>query len=212
MIKQDAGTWTLGGINSHTGATQVSAGTLIVNGELTSTSSVTVAAGATLGGGGIINGVTTITGNLSPGSSPGVLAFGSDLTLQGASTTTMEIFGTTRGTEYDGVDIGGNLTYGGDLVIDFGNTFGVGDYSFDLFNLLGGQSQVSGSFNSVTLAGSYAGALLQDNFGLWSLEQDLNSWSFSQDTGVLSFSVVPEPSKSMLLVLALGSLLLRRRR
>ena len=62
FTKSGSGTQRLAGHCTHNGATTVSGGTLIVDGDFT-TSSVTVAAGATLGGsGGITNNVTFADG------------------------------------------------------------------------------------------------------------------------------------------------------
>jgi autotransporter-associated beta strand protein len=55
LVKTGNGTQTLSGINTYTGDTLVSAGTLLVNGQLGNTS-VTVAGAATIGGDGVIGG------------------------------------------------------------------------------------------------------------------------------------------------------------
>ena len=61
LTKQDAGTWTLSGTNSYTGATGVTAGTLLINGDSSAaTGDMTVASTATLGGTGIVGGATTV--------------------------------------------------------------------------------------------------------------------------------------------------------
>jgi autotransporter-associated beta strand protein len=57
-VKAGAGALVLGGANSYTGATTVSAGTLTVNGSLAAGSAVTVANGATLTGTGSVKGAT----------------------------------------------------------------------------------------------------------------------------------------------------------
>ena len=59
FYKAGTGTWTLAGTNTYNGITTVSAGTLLVNGVI-STNTVTVASNATLGGSGLVNGVTTV--------------------------------------------------------------------------------------------------------------------------------------------------------
>ncbi|MEK7952468.1 beta strand repeat-containing protein [Luteolibacter soli] len=66
FTKDGVHTLTLEGIgSSYTGATQVNAGTLVVNGSLTA-SPVIVASGATLGGGGTLGGSLTSSGIVSP--------------------------------------------------------------------------------------------------------------------------------------------------
>jgi autotransporter-associated beta strand protein len=210
LLKDGAGTLLLTAANNYTGATTVSTGTLLINGNQSSaTGAVTVASGATLGGNGTIGGATTISGGLAPGNSPGLLTFSSSLTLNSTATTTMEINGaTTRGTDYDGINVGTALAYGGTLVLNFGTTFSSGNYSFNLFD----SGSRSGNFTSVALAGSYSGNLT-NTLGVWGLTSGNNTWSFSQATGDLGLSVVPEPAAWVLLALG-GTFVtvLRRRR
>jgi len=210
LTKSGAGSLTLSGANAYTGSTVVSAGTLLVNGNSSAaTGAVSVSSGATLGGSGTLGGATTLNSGaiLSPGNSPGVLTFGSSLNLLAGSETRMEINGATRGTEYDGINVTGLLTYGGNLTLTFGQTFSAGSYTFNLFNF-GSQS---GSFNGITLAGSYSGSL-NNNAGTWTLPSGLDSFEFSQTTGALSLTVaVPEPGTWALMAIAASFLLWRRR-
>lgn len=210
LTKLGTGTLILSGTNNNTGETIVSAGTLLVNGSTSASSVVTVASGATLGGSGTVGGATTISGNLNPGNSPGLLSFGSTLTLNTTAITTMEINGTAiRGTDYDAVTATGSFTYGGSLVLDFGVALGEGTHNFNLFDF-GSQT---GTFSSVSLTGEYTGSLV-NNSGIWSLTSGLNSWTFTQSTGdlqmVVSPVVIPEPKAALLG--AIGVLLLFRRR
>ncbi len=89
LEKQAAGKLVLTGTNTHTGATIVEAGTLLVNGVI-SASPVSVTNG-TLGGTGLIQGPVTIQpgGALGPSASIGTLTISNSLTLAG--TTIMEV-------------------------------------------------------------------------------------------------------------------------
>jgi autotransporter-associated beta strand protein len=207
FAKLGAGTLVLGAANTYTGGTTVRAGTLVVDGSTAAGSAVTVASGATLGGSGVIAGATTIQsgGSLAPGNSPGVLSFGSDLTLEGA--VVMELNGLTRATQYDGIDVGGQLNYGGTLTLNFGSTFADGD-SFNLFDF----ASTTGTFDSITFAGAYIGALANDS-GVWTGNIGGQDFSYLDSTGQLN--VVPEPSTYALCALAAvswGALRLLRRR
>lgn len=74
LVKQSSGTLTLSGQNAFTGGTTVNEGTLVVDGSLSfGLGNVTVNTGGTLGGSGLVGGITLAGGTLSPGSSPGTL-------------------------------------------------------------------------------------------------------------------------------------------
>jgi autotransporter-associated beta strand protein len=193
FIKADAGRWIMTGDNTYTGNTTVAGGTLLINGSTAANSLVTVESGAVLGGSGLIGGNTTIKSGatLAPGTSPGVLSFGSDLTLEG--NVIMELNGLVRGTGYDGIDVAGALAYGGALSLSFGTTFANGS-SFSLFNF----GSASGSFDTITLTGSYIGSLVNSG-GVWSGSIGGQDFEFLQADG--TFNVVPEPSTVALLVL-----------
>jgi autotransporter-associated beta strand protein len=228
VVKQGAGTWTLSSANTYNGTTTISGGTLLLSGggsianssvitvgpsanlNVAAVSGFAIGTGQTLKGNGTVIGNTTINGNLQPGNSPGVLTMNGSLTLNSTATTTMEINGTTRGTDYDGIDLVGPnaLTYGGILTLSFGTTFGVGNYTFDLFSF---SSTPTGSFANVTLAGNYTGSLT-NNSGVWSLTSGNNTWTFTQSTGDLGLSVIPEPTTSLMLAGSLTALVVFRRR
>lgn len=207
--------WRLSGVNTYTGTTTVSTGTLLIDGSI-GAGAVSVASGATLGGHGIIGGNTTIASGafLAPGNSPGLLTFNSALTLSG--TTLLEIDGTTRGTTYDALNVGGLLTYGGAISIDFGNALASGG-TYSLFTALDGISAptVAGHATSVLLTGNGYDATLTQAGSLWSaMGVNGYNFSFNETTGTLSAAAIPEPGTYAAIggLLALIGAAIRRRR
>ena len=118
ITKLGAGTLILGGANTYTGPTTISAGTLLVNGSI-STNTVTVAAGATLGGWGTIGGpVTNLTsGTLAPGGTNntiGTLVLATNATFNSGSYLRVVLSNSaTAGTTYDQLVIKGSNTVNG---------------------------------------------------------------------------------------------------
>lgn len=215
VLKQiGSGTLNLTGTNTYTGLTTVSDGKLLNNGSIAGAVAVD---GGTLGGSGTFGGLVTINsgGTLSPGNSPGLAVFNSGLTLGG--TTLLEIAGTGRGISYDAVNVGGTLTYGGDLDIAVTTTLSGGEI-FNLFNAVDGTSapSITGVFSNITLSGSYSGTLTYDS-GVWTtLGINGISFSFDQSTGALTTvaTPIPEPATYAAILggLAIFGAILRRRR
>lgn len=211
VTKADGGTWILASTNTYTGATTVSGGKLIVNGSISSSSLTTVDSGAILGGSGTV-GKTVVNGTLAVGNSPGVMTFTDTLTLAGSAI--MEIDGTsgagiTGGHDFvnlTGAGAAGALTYGGSMTLDIGVLFGLGSYSWNLFDM----ASETGTFSSITLADQYSGSLVNSS-GVWDFASGINTWQFTETTGVLTLNVVPESSVALLGSIGLLVLLRRRR-
>ncbi|MCL4207254.1 MAG: autotransporter-associated beta strand repeat-containing protein [Pirellulaceae bacterium] len=104
--------WTLGGINTYTGTTDVLSGTLRVTGTIGAggpADTVTVGNGAALAGTGTIHADVVATGgSISPGTSPGVLTIDGDLNLAGGLLSA-EVNGTTAGSGYDQLVVTGTV-------------------------------------------------------------------------------------------------------
>ncbi len=84
--------WTLTGTTIYTGPVNVNAGTLIVDGNISSVSAVTVNTGGTLSGNGIVGSSTVNAGGtLAPGNSTALLTVQGSLTLAAASSYMVEV-------------------------------------------------------------------------------------------------------------------------
>ena len=152
-INQVAGTTILTGNNSYTGATNVSGGILIVNGDQTAaTGLTTVAAGATIGGTGTIGGnVTVAGGTINPGDigiAPGALTINGNLSIAAGSTLNVNLgqANVVGGAFNDLINVGGDLVLDGTLNV---------------------QTSVGGSFDpGIYRLINYAGALTDNGLGM----------------------------------------------
>ena len=213
ITKNGAGTLTLSSTSSFTGATTVAGGTLVISGNISTSSLTTVNSGATLSGSGTV-GAAVINGTLAVGNSPGQMDFTNTVDLNGI--TVMEIDGTSGAGVAGGHDFinltgagaAGVLTYGGTLTLDIGTAFGVGSYTWNLFDF----ASETDTLATISLADQYAGSLLDGDLnGIWDLTSGGNSWQFTESTGVLGLTVIPEPSAALLGGLGVLALLRRRR-
>ena len=134
IIQIGAGTLVLSAINTYSGPTTISNGTLLVNGQI-GTNTVTVA-GGTLGGSGAVLGPVTVSsgGTLAPGTSAiGTLAMNGGLTLNGNLLFKVKKLVSPSN---DVASVSGALTNGGTgtlTVTNLGPALVVGD-RFKLFN------------------------------------------------------------------------------
>lgn len=222
LTKTGSGTLELAAANTYSGATTVSAGTLLVSGSIASSAatiqtgatlalasgtagSVTIDSGAFLAGSGTV-GNTTVNGTLAIGNSPGTLTLsdGATLTLGSGSVSNFEFTSSGFGLgTYDLVagTAGGSpesVIFNGTLNLAFtGTGYTAGTDVVRIFDL----TSLSGSFTSINVTGL-------DTFGLTA--------EFNATTGYISLvtSTVPEPSTFALLGGAASLLLanFRRRR
>jgi len=129
---------------------------------------------------------------------PGVVSNAGNV-IFGSTNTFVAVIGDTTAGSYDQYQVGGSLTYGGTLQLDWYNGFtGAAGESFQLFEV----ASSSGQFASVNTSGAQlAPGLVWDTSELAS-------------EGILSIEAapVPLPDSVWLLLSGLGGLLLVRRR
>lgn len=211
VSKDGAGTWTLTGSNSFSGAFTVINGTLQVDntgGSGTGTSTVTVQAGAKLQGTGSIAGITNVQSGAfleaATSTITGTLTFTNRLNLLDGSTTDFHLASVLS---FDRI-VAQNLAVGSAasstalfrVFLDAGFTPVAGD----TFDLIDWTTLLPGDTN------------LADNLDLSSALLDSGlAWDTSSfhSSGILRVSsIVPEPSRLMLLSAALLPAITRRKR
>ncbi|MCA9237241.1 MAG: hypothetical protein KDA44_17325, partial [Planctomycetales bacterium] len=131
----------------HNGIVDLAGGDIRFEGAVTGSGSFTGA------------GAVAMTGSYDPGSSPAAVTMAGDLSLAATNALTIEIGGTTAGSQYDQLDVGGAAAIGGALTVNFidlgGGTFApsVGD-EFEII----AAGALSGTFASLTLPALPTGA------------------------------------------------------
>lgn len=210
VTKSNTSTWTLSGNSTYTGATTVSAGTLLVNGSLGDTAvSVSAVSGtATLGGSGTIGTTAaslTVSANgiLAPGNSPGTLTVNGSTTLDSGSTFAYQYTG--GGSAADLVDVNGTLsiTSGALLTLEDLGAYNEGD-KFTLF----AYDSLVGSFDSYLDDTTYT-----FNGGEWMFDYNDTTAGLNGGSGTnyITITAVPEPAAALLGGLGMLALLRRRR-
>lgn len=215
----------LNGVNLYTGATSASAGQLVVNGSIATSSLTTITSAGTLQGTGIVgNTLITSSGTINPGNSPGMITIEGDLTWDINGNYNWEIYDATgvAGIGYDTIYITGTLNLS---LLSNPN-----DFSINLWSLSGLSPNENGNalnFNEDlnylwVLASTLEGIEGFDpsNFGINTLANNgtagfsntLNgSFALSIDNNnlILAYNTVPEPSTIGLILLGVGILLAR---
>ncbi len=214
ITKTTSGVLILTGNNTFTGAVAVSAGTLQVgsgNTGQSGTGPMTVnGTGAVLAGTGTVQSSVTVTNGMvnpgdSAGASVGSLTINGSLTFNPATSSTVAAFTPSNGNTSDHIQINGALTLNSNSNLNF---------SFNGYSPIGGEVwDLMDWTGALTLNGFNTATNLQ----LPTLTAPGLSWQVSTLTdgavgGELAISIVPEPSRAVLLMLGFGLVMLRRRR
>ncbi len=197
ITKAGTGTLTLTGTNTYTGTTTVltNGGALLINGNNSAASGiVTVGTNSTLGGSGIIGGISTNNGIIAPGDSVGTLTFNTNMTMAATSLLSFDAG--------DRVDVLGQLRLdtGWKLTLNASTNWALGGHTV-LFDY----GTTNANFNLLPT--------ITDNTGLGGTPTLSNDGSIVWLEG---YNVVPEPSTLALLgltgIAAIGYRLRRRNR
>jgi len=218
LTKTGLGTLELSGQNSYTGNTAVNQGTLVVNGRLAE-GALSVAAGATLMGSGTIGGNATIAGIHSPGNSPGIETFSTNLTYTGGTSQVIwELWGNTdslgsRGALYDGINVGGTLDFAAltTLTLNFGGT-GVGVVDWD--NAFWSESRQWTLFTVTGTTTNFSNFQLANNPASWvdstgeafsASSRNTNTFNVVQSSNNIVLQYVPEPTAVTLALIGIAA-------
>ncbi len=138
------------GLITNSGGSATFFDDVVNNGEIrTNAGSTTVYFGSYSGNGDTGVGTVIMEGDLKPGFSPGLMAFGGDLSFGDSATTEIEIGGPTPGADYDQISVADQLTLDGMLNVSlFG---GFTPVAGELFSILTAAGGVTGVFDSETL-------------------------------------------------------------
>lgn len=143
LTKTGDSSFTISGTTAHTGAIEVSAGTLSVTGDISASSGVSVVSGATLKGTGTLP-ATTVAGTIAAGLSIGTMTLDS-LEISSGGTLELEISPSST----DLYDISG------EAVIDSGATLLIvpqaGTYTGTTHTFIDADGGLTGTFDTVTI-------------------------------------------------------------
>lgn len=205
----------------------VNNGLITMNDDELLTLTGNISGSGTFSGNTFIQGSVDAEGNytatVNPGNSPGLLTFNGDVSAENVNWV-MEIWGTERGFDYDGIDIDGDFTLAGAMslsilsLLDF-DTLKDSEFTFfsitgHLFNSVG--SMITSSFEffdfSEEMGDNWAGNWVTSANGGWNLNlsfvgENIDLYNSLPTSRVLSrVQAVPEPAT--LLVFLCGSIML----
>lgn len=206
LTKTGSGVLTLSAANSYTGETTASDGTLVINGNISTSTLTTVESGATLAGTGTVGALTALSDSfVNPGSSPGILNSG-DTYLHSGSTLGIEIDGLIVGSEYDQLNVTGSATLSGLLSVTMGYT----PTQNSLFFVLNNDSDdaITGTFSNAAVDGgiyTLGGQLFQISYA-----GDFETESFTGGNDIV-LKAIPEPRAAFLGSIGFFFLLRRKR-
>lgn len=217
-------------------------GTLLVR-RVGLTNSTAVFLGAFTGSGGSTGGGDMFfEGDLRPGNSPASVTFDNNIGFGDGATTLIELGGTTLGSQYDHVNVMGDLVLDGDLNLaliggftpSIGDSFNILDWgslsgTFDAINLpaLSGMNWITSQlYTTGTLLVALPGDFDADgdvdgrDFLIWQRggspdplsAGDLNDWKANYGLGALSAASTAVPEPGGLLLALLGIYPLSRKR
>ena len=205
--KSGSGKLTLTGTSSFTGDTVVSAGSLVVNGSISTSALTIIQSGGILGGSGTVGALTVdVGGTVGPGNSPGILSTGN---YNQAGTLSLQLDGTLVGSEYDQVNVGGTVDLSGLLTATVGYAPSNGDLLFILSN--DGTDAINGTFSGIADLSTIDLGGYQWKISYTADYAGSNTGTFTGGNDI-ALLAIPEPSALALLGLSVLGLAARRRR
>jgi fibronectin-binding autotransporter adhesin len=220
VTKSAAGRWILSGVNTYTGDTLISAGNLQVglsgSGSIAAGSAVSLSGSSSrLSGTGTVFGSTTLTlGAIVPGdeggTSAGKLTFG-NLTFSNTAAANVIQLSLFDGNSFDQIAVTDTLSVNERTNILVDASSYVPQYE-DSFELLNWTNLTNNGFTvGDTRSGGNGGSnLFLPELNLFNPEW---VWEISElSSGSLIISIVPEPSRMLLLMIGLISWVMKRRR